>query len=245
MRIVVASDWHITKKSGLTTDIELLYEFLKVGDNHADLTILNGDVFDLWRVPWKKIINSRYKKGINKKIINKIAEMRQKGKLEYVVGNHDFPLKEELELPLEYHIPESDILVTHGHIWDPFCVGANKKYTKFGIRMLKILEDLTTNSVSDMWMKTMYWLGVKNLQHPHLPEGLDFFEEGRVHIAAFEDLGIKRIIHGHTHRAAISADGVVMNAGCSIDGCTDYLYIEDGVPYLKEMSAGFDYLKRK
>ena len=125
MKILILSDIHYNFAPNDEHDRrnqEIILRFLASAlDEHYDMLILNGDIFDLW-FDWKRTIIKQYFP-----LLKRLADFREQGcHIAYVSGNHDFWFNDFFTLYLGAEIYqtrvdlEADgkrILVTHGDLY--------------------------------------------------------------------------------------------------------------------------------
>lgn len=138
--ITASSDWHLIRKGDRaqnSTDPKLLREYLRWGFLDTDLTVLNGDIFDLGKTRYDTIM---YGNGAYADLIKVMQNYMRYGKLKYVHGNHDIEMKEHWKLKDRLYIPEYKSLFIHGHQLEanPGVIG--KPIEKFLLKILAFFE---------------------------------------------------------------------------------------------------------
>jgi len=209
----------------------LLLEFLRWGEKDLDEIILAGDIFDLVKD------KMTYIRRDNPRLVKKVRELMDKGKLTYIYGNHDEDMKYLWGLKQRYIIPETDVVVLHGHQFDWVIKPPIRRLGEAAVRFAAIIEDLGWKSFSWNMSTLAYVVGARKLPDPTKECDRDiYYNESQEIIRSIS--GVNRLVHGHTHRAH-KGDGIVMNCGCSTWGFSDYLYIEGDYSELKKMKEGF------
>ena len=120
MKIFI-SDLHLGDGSR-TDDFHRDKEFLKFLDfvqSEAEELIILGDFLELWQADLDRVLFR------HSKIINKLLALKDKIKVTYVIGNHDYiPFvrfaQAYTSMCLEYRDPQSGIMAEHGHRYDIF-----------------------------------------------------------------------------------------------------------------------------
>jgi hypothetical protein len=132
MRLIVAGDWHL----GTYTpegEARLAVEFLEWAPSHADLIVLNGDIFEgLFEAPDRA-------ERARPEAAALIARLTAGGVLRRKLGNHD-PEGGELSVVIE-HPTVGRVLVAHGHAADPMHAshvghlgdGISRRFGDFGV----------------------------------------------------------------------------------------------------------------
>ncbi len=124
MKVLILSDIHYKfapRDHDDRCNQEIILNFLvTVREEHYDLLILNGDIFDLW-FDWKHTIIKQYFP-----MLKRLADIGEQGcRIVYVSGNHDFWFNDFFSAYLSVDIHqqrfelEADgkkILVTHGDL---------------------------------------------------------------------------------------------------------------------------------
>lgn len=210
-------------------------KFLEFVERQAEELIILGDFFELWQADLDRI-SFRHSE-----IINKLLSLRNKLKITYVIGNHDYipfvKFKDsDVGICLEYHDIENGIVAEHGHRYDIF-----NRY-KNPIKSIK-------------WppgkQLTLFIAGLERLIHPNfdiwtkkIMENLDDFLQEAIlirnkvtpttkeylrrggHLGEFEDAvknyinkGAKIVMFGHTHKSQLQIieRGIYANCGAWVD----------------------------
>ena len=233
MKIAISSDWHIMSEEHYqhTTNKEQLWEFLNWAEKEVDLTILAGDIFELVKDNWRDV------KRDNNRFVRKIEHMIEDKELIYLYGNHDEKMSDIWDLDDRIILPNTDIMVLHGHQFDWKHKKVIKPFANFLVKASCQIEDhgwrTFTKNIFDVADKC----GMKTLPDPTKPVGKDVYYERCLDLIA-NTPDVSRIVHAHTHRAYIE-DGIIMNSGCATWGFSDYMLITDGKCELLTMEDGF------
>lgn len=231
MKIFI-SDLHLGDGSR-TDDFHRDREFLKflefVESQAQELTIL-GDFLELWQADLDRIMFR------HSEVINKLLSLRNKVKVTYVIGNHDYiPFVKFTDsddgICLEYRDTEGGIVAEHGHRYDIFNRYKNplksikcppgKHFSLF----VAGLERLIHPDV-DKWTKK----AMENLddflreaifiRNKITPATKEYLRRGG-HFGEFEEAvknhmkrGAKIVVFGHTHKSQLQIIDVGIYANC-------------------------------
>ncbi|MBL7084531.1 MAG: UDP-2,3-diacylglucosamine diphosphatase [Candidatus Omnitrophica bacterium] len=236
MKIFI-SDLHLgdgSRTDDFHRDREFL-KFLEFVQSQAQELIILGDFMELWQADLDKVLFT------HSKIINKVLSLRNKIKVSYVIGNHDYiPFVKfadsGLGISLEYRDAEGGIVAEHGHKYDIFNRYKNplksikwppgKQFTL----LVASLERLVHPDV-DTWMnKAMSGLDdflhqaifIRNKVTPATKEYLrrnGHFGEFEQAVKNHIDTGAKIVIFGHTHQSQLEIleQGIYANCGAWTD----------------------------
>ncbi|MCQ9205188.1 MAG: UDP-2,3-diacylglucosamine diphosphatase [Omnitrophica bacterium] len=229
---VFISDLHLgdgSRSDDFHRDKEFL-GFLEFVSLEAEELIILGDFLELWQADLDRVLFQ------HSGIINKLLALRDKVKLSYVIGNHDYiPFVKFKDsncgIALEYRDSKSGIVAEHGHRYDIFNRYKNS---------LKIIKWPPGKCFS------LFLAGLEKLIHPDIDkwtkkamEGLDEFLQEAVfirnkitpatkeyikrggHFVEFEEAvknhmnkGARIVIFGHTHRPQLEIVGKGIYANC-------------------------------
>ena len=239
MKIFI-SDLHLgdgSRADDFHRDKEFL-EFLEFVQSQAKELIIVGDFLELWQAALDRALFR------HSEVINKLLSLREKIKVTYVVGNHDYiPFIKFVDsgagICLEYRDSESGIVAEHGFRYDIFNRYKNPlKAIKwpagryFSISVAN-LERLIHPDV-DEWAKDALINIDKFLQEAMLirnkvtPTTKEYLKRGG-HFGEFQkavenhfERGAKIVIFGHTHKCQLqeSEKGIYANCGAWVDGVT-------------------------
>jgi UDP-2,3-diacylglucosamine pyrophosphatase LpxH len=236
MKIFI-SDLHLgdgSRTDDFHRDKEFL-EFLEFVKDQAQELIILGDFLELWQADLDRVLFT------HSEVINKLLSLRNKLKITYVIGNHDYlPFVKftdsNLGICLQYRDIQNGIIAEHGHRYDIFNRYRNPlKSIKWPVgRQFTVfvagLERLIHPDVDKWAKKAMENLDgflqeaifVRNKVRPTTKE---YFRRGG-HFGEFEqavnnyiDKGEKIVIFGHIHRCQLRIvnKGVYANCGAWVD----------------------------
>jgi len=234
-RTIVISDLHMGSKG---CKAKLLNDFLR---NHSsDCLILNGDIFDCWKIQQ----NKWHFTNTQSKLLRRILKISMsKTEVIYVLGNHDdffrnfIPYKINLgniKVVNEFeYIGENKkrYLVTHGdmfdtvtrvHRWVSFL--GDKAYD-FLLRLNGVL-----NSIRNVF-GLKYW-SLSHYLKKKVKKAVDFIYHFEDTLAAYaKSKGYDGVIVGHIHVAEIKdLHGIdYMNSGDWVESCTALVEDDDGI----------------
>ena len=120
MKIFI-SDVHLGDGSptdDFSRDKEFL-EFLEFVCDQAKELVIVGDLFELWQAALDRVLFQ------HSEVVNKLLSLKEKIKVTYVIGNHDYiPFVKFVDsgvgICLEYHDCENSIVAEHGYRYDIF-----------------------------------------------------------------------------------------------------------------------------
>lgn len=237
MKIFI-SDLHLgdgSKTDDFHRDKEFL-EFLDFAQSQAEELIILGDFLELWQADLDRVLFH------HSQVINKLLVLRQKIKVTYVIGNHDYiPFVKFKDLGigicLEYRDKESGIVAEHGHRYDIFNRYKNplksikwpvgKYFTLFLASLerwvhpnIDILARNVAENIDEFLQEAM---AIRNKVTPTMKE---YIKRGG-HFAEFNEAvkrhinqGERIVIFGHTHKAQLQnvENGIYANCGAWTDG---------------------------
>ena len=232
------------------------FKFLEFVESQAEELIILGDFLELWQSDLDRALFR------HSEVVNKLLSLRNKLKISYVIGNHDYiPFVKFIDLDvgisLEYRDTESDIVAEHGHKYDIF-----NRYNN-PLRSIKWPSDKQL---------TLFVAGLERLIHPNIDiwikkaiEGLDDFLREAIfirnkitpatkgylrrggHFGEFEEAvknhlnqGAKIVIFGHTHKPQLQIldEGIYANCGAWVDGVvpTYIAYYRDRIALIEALT---------
>jgi UDP-2,3-diacylglucosamine pyrophosphatase LpxH len=210
-------------------------EFLEFVQSQAKELIIVGDLLELWQADLDKVLFE------HNEVINKLLSLREKIKVTYVVGNHDYiPFIKFIDsaagICLEYHDAESGILAEHGFKYDIFNRYKNPlkaikwpigRYFSLSIANLERL----VHPDADEWSKNAL-INVDKFLHEAMlirnkvtPATKEYLKKGG-HFGEFQkavdnhiDRGARIVIFGHTHKCQLQGlkKGIYANCGAWVD----------------------------
>jgi len=236
MKIFI-SDLHLgdgSRTDDFHRDKEFL-QFLDFVQGQARELVILGDLFELWQADLDRVLFR------HSEVINKLLSLRNKIKLTYIIGNHDYipfvKFADSVEgIGLEYRDSENGIVAEHGHKYDIFNRYKNPlKSVKWPpgrqfTLLIAALERLVHPDV-DTWAKAaMEGLNeflhqaasIRNKVSPATKEYLrrsGHFGEFEQAVKEHINRGAKIVIFGHTHQAQLEIleKGLYANCGAWTD----------------------------
>ncbi len=237
MKIFI-SDLHLgdgSKSDDFNRDQEFL-EFLDFVEAKATELIIVGDFLELWQADLDKILLK------HEKVITRLLGLREKIKLTYVIGNHDYvPFIKFTDLGLgiclQYNDPQSGIIAEHGFQYDIFNSyqdpneSLKQPIGKYFAQSIGVLEKLIHPNV-DQWAKKAlegidtFFQSAVSVKNKVSPQSQEYFDKGG-HFGEFGEAvkahinrGTKVVIFGHIHRPELSqkGQGIYANCGTWVDG---------------------------
>ena len=231
------SDLHLgdgSRTDDFHRDQELL-EFLEFAESEAQELIILGDFLELWQADLDKVL------FIHNKVINKLIHIKNKIKVTYVIGNHDYIpfikfIDSNIGISLEYRDTENRIIAEHGHKYDIFNRYQNPlrsiKWPKGRqVAMLAAGIERFLHPDTDVWMKKALE-NMDDFLHQALlirnkvtPASKEYLSKGG-HFGEFNDAvthhiknGARIVIFGHTHRYQLEKEpnGIYANCGTWTD----------------------------
>ncbi len=237
MKIFI-SDLHLgdgSRTDDFSRDQQFLF-FLEFIKSEAKELIILGDLFELWQADLDKVVFK------HSQVINKLLFLRNKIKVTYVIGNHDYlPFikyaNSGLGIVTEYRDSKSGIIAEHGYRYDAFNRFKNplksiksplgKHFTK----IVANLERLVHPDV-DIWVRKAldgvdeFLQEVMTVRNKVRPSTDEYIKRGG-HFVEFDkavknhiEKGAKIVIFGHTHKAQLQSfgNGIYANCGTWVDG---------------------------
>ena len=235
---IFISDLHLGDGSR-TDDFHRDEEFLGfldfVGAQAKELIIV-GDLFELWQASLDKVL---FKHG---KVVRGLLALKEKVKMHYVVGNHDYiPFIRFADLGngvcLEYRDNRKKIIAEHGNKYDIFNRYSNPLRTlrwpagKYFALFIASFERWLHPNI-DVWVKKIasqvddFLREAAFIRNRIPPSSKDYLKRGG-HFGEFEkavkihlEKGSKVVVFGHTHRAQLEKieGGIYANCGAWVDG---------------------------
>lgn len=238
---VFISDLHLgdgSRTDDFHRDQQFL-EFLEFIKAQAKELIILGDFLELWQADLDRVLVQ------HNAVISKLLSLRDKVKITYVIGNHDYLpfvkfIDSGLGISLEYRDPKSGIVAEHGYRYDIFNRYKNPLKSikfpppgKYFAQLAASLERLVHPNI-DTWMEKAIEgldeflqeaLSVRNKITPatkeYIKRGGHFLEFEKA-VEDYLKTGAKIIIFGHTHRAQIQSfgQGIYANCGAWVDSAS-------------------------
>lgn len=239
MKIFV-SDLHMgdgSRTDDFHRDKEFLFFLDFVEEGQHELIIV-GDLFELWQADFDRVIFQ------HSDVINRILSLKDKLKVTYVVGNHDYiPFAKfvdyDIGVCLRYRDSGNNLVAEHGHQYDIFNRYKNplrsikwpsgKRFTLF----VATLERLIHTDIDRWTQKTIenldeFMREAIVVRNKVTPSTKKYFQRGG-HFGEFEAAvkdyitnGENLVIFGHTHKAQLEKieGGIYANCGTWVDGIT-------------------------
>ena len=217
MKIYCASDMHIGYEC---TNYPKIEEFFNIAREDADELILCGDIFDLWRYPYDKILNTV--KPHFKDVMSDLKQTAAEVHTTIIPGNHDYNLMKLWKNYREYNVSMAESIEKEGIY---FCHGWNFDLMQrlgsfsYGWLVLKFPY------IYQRFFKKPSQLLSRN-DEPH-PLIIATHKEANQYAYTHN---LDYVVMGHTHVPVIQDK--LINCGDFIDS-TSYVILDDGVPELK------------
>ena len=236
MKIFI-SDLHLgdgSRTDDFHRDGEFL-EFLEFVEGQARELIILGDLLELWQADLDRVLIR------HSKIINKLSSLRNKIKVTYVIGNHDYiPFVKFTDLGvgicLEYRDSEDGIVAEHGHRYDIFNRYKNplksikwppgKQFALFIASLERLVHpdvdkwaNKAMENLDDFLHKAIF------IRNKVTPATKEYFRRGG-HFGEFEQAvknhlssGAKIVVFGHIHQSQLQIleKGIYANCGAWVD----------------------------
>ena len=123
MRVMCTSDWHMgvfgDPSDALKLHNDQLLDLLSRWGSEYDLIIFNGDILEVLKSARVRFSHKEQTHRVLEDRLPVIEKIRSLRNYRWVVGNHDYPLEEILNLPRAVVIPlENDytLCAEHGHL---------------------------------------------------------------------------------------------------------------------------------
>jgi len=235
---VFISDLHLgdgSRTDDFGRDNEFL-EFLEFIESQAQELIILGDFLELWQADLDRVLFR------HSEVINRILSLRNKVKITYVIGNHDYiPFVRFVDsiagICLEYRNIESGIVAEHGHKYDIFNRYKNPLKSirwpagKYFTEVVAGLERWIHPDIDTWTRKTIermdgFLREAIFIRNRIPPTSKEYIKRGG-HFAEFEEAvknhlekDAKIVIFGHTHKCQLKSldNGVYANCGTWVDG---------------------------
>ena len=213
----------------------VLLEFFDFARREAEELIIVGDFMELWQADLDRVMFR------HSEVINALLALRQKIKVTYVIGNHDYiPFIKFTDagvgVCLEYRDDDCGIIAEHGHRYDiinRYTDPLNAIKWPAGHRFARIVGGLERilNPNADVWARRALEnvddflrdaMRVRNKVTPASPEYIKrggHFGEFEEAVARRLSAGARIVIFGHTHRAQLkrTQQGIYANCGAWVD----------------------------
>ena len=236
MKIFI-SDLHLgdgSRTDDFHRDKELL-EFLEFVESQAQELIILGDFLELWQADLDRVLFR------HAEIINKLLSLKNKLKITYVIGNHDYIpfvkfIDSDVGICLEYRDTENAIVAEHSHRYDIFNRYKNplksikwppgRHFTLFVADLERLIhpdiDKWTKKAMKNLDQFLQEAMSIRNRITPATGEYLrrgghfgEFQEAVKNHIKR----GAKIVVFGHTHKPQLQIieKGIYANCGAWVD----------------------------
>jgi hypothetical protein len=216
--ITLSTDWHVIRKGDKaqnSTDPRLLKEYLKWGYLDTDKVILGGDIFDLGKTSFDKIM---YGDGAYVDMIKLIQNYMRYNKLEYIAGNHDWEMTEHWKLKDRLYIPEHKALVMHGHQLDANPGFSGKPIERVLLKLLAFLERIVWEDIDQIpsFLEKNFYIDMESREK--------FFTNCQNYMKNIKILRLKYPvdslfvghIHGDPEIRTLKDGRKIVNCGCNV-----------------------------
>jgi UDP-2,3-diacylglucosamine pyrophosphatase LpxH len=217
MKLYCASDLHIGYEN---SNHQKIKQFFNIVRENADELILCGDVFDLWRYPYDKMIGKQ--KSDFEDIMSDLKKTAAKVPTTIIPGNHDYDLLKLWKNYHEYHVSIADpfekekIYFCHGWNFDVM-----QRFGSFAYGWLV----LAFPSIYQRFFKKPSEMLLRN--DVESPETIATHNEANQYALKNQ---LKYVVMGHTHIPVIQDR--IIDCGDFVDS-TSYVILDSGVPELK------------
>jgi UDP-2,3-diacylglucosamine pyrophosphatase LpxH len=195
LKLIIVSDIHLGYKNA---DKDSFNRFLDSLQSDTETTVLLGDIVDMWR---------RDASGVfleNWDIVQKIISLKQKMRVHYVAGNHDYHVLHmkghsypfSFTKNLKFTDGDHTYTICHGYEFDP------QQKTALMEALCHIMYD-KTEELTDLF-------GVTQSPEKRLSTILGHVE----HSASSTVKKREILVFGHTHHPFINKAENVVNTGC-------------------------------
>ena len=180
---VFIADSHYSKKNE-----DLYYLLLKLKNKNIPQIFLVGDIFHL-------LLDFKYLREYNKKVIKLIDEIALNKEVYYFEGNHDFCLDSIFtNVKVLKELNKDGICINHGDIY------VNDKFYKFYTKFIR--NKVTMNIVNIISLNFINnWMFKKILNKKIKCENFDFISLAKQKLTFYKNC--KLIIEGHYHQNKI------------------------------------------
>jgi UDP-2,3-diacylglucosamine pyrophosphatase LpxH len=223
---VIVSDIHLGSANCEARRLRRLLERIAEGDLQTERLILNGDVFD--SIDFRRLHKSHWK------VLSLIRKLSDQIEIVWLAGNHDGTAEVISHLlgvtvQDQYILPTGGekLLILHGHVFDEF-IESYPLLTWLADRVYRVLQ----------WLDRTHRFA-KLAKHG----SKTFLRCARKIADGARELARRRgctmVTCGHTHAAAVEADGPVayFNSGCWTELPCTYLTVAGGVVELQISEA--------
>jgi len=261
MNIIVVSDIHLGQKESNHKDFANFLDFLHDDNNlgKIDHLVLLGDILEFWR---KQNVDAAL---IHKEIFEKLNEIKEKTKVHYIIGNHDYSILELAETSEKYPFEvtknwrytepkrnsddeEKKFYFVHGYeleVFAKFEPMTVRDYENWSYNLCVRTEAVLGSFLSGLWMVFKGMGKVLSIKKPPEKRNLDKVDE----LAQSPEvrsifLGMEPdefLLFGHTHRPFCEIGKKVANTGSWVgkgDDVNTFVQISSGKVELKQWKEG-------
>ncbi|MDA4116615.1 MAG: metallophosphoesterase [Thaumarchaeota archaeon] len=222
-KVLVATDQHLGYANSDVASFENFLDYVSKRSDVGTLAIL-GDLVDLWRRDVSGLFLEQ------RESMDKLVELSSSIKVCFVVGNHDFHLRELEDHGYPFKFPESMAPIQVGSTTYDFKHGWEFDLEQQPPIMEALCHNLSDEAGADRTKVYSAFTGLEDKLEDvfklhggmdgyidHLLQGPESRLENilpTIEKAAYASLKPgERLIFGHTHRPFVSADGRLANAG--------------------------------
>ena len=217
MNIYCASDMHIGYEH---TNYPKIEEFFNIVREDADELILCGDTFDLWRYPYKKMLNTVKPHFID--VMYNLKQTAAEVPTTIIPGNHDYNLMKLWKNYREYNVSMAEHIEKYGIY---FCHGWNFDLLQRLGSFLYIWLVIKYPYIYQRFFKTPSQLKSRDDE----PDSLSIATHKQANKYAITN-NFKYVVMGHTHIPVIQDK--IIDCGDFVDSVS-YVILDNGVPELK------------
>jgi len=214
-----ASDLHIGYEH---SNHDKILSFLDIVEKEANMLILCGDTFDLWRTPYDSILD--HIKPQFEQVMTRIKQVGRKIPIIIIPGNHDYNLKKLWKNYQYYYVPIRDPF-TINSINNHFCHG-----WEFDLRMR--LSSFAFTWIIELFpsiYQRYYKKPSQIFSSSDEPDNLCIKIHNEANQYAIKN-NLDYVIMGHTHIPMIWNH--VIDCGDFVDSCS-YIKLDKNIPELK------------
>ena len=217
MKIFCASDLHIGYEH---SKHDKILSFFDIVEQHADELILCGDIFDLWRYPYHKMLNTV--KPQFKEVMSHLKQTAAEVPTTIIPGNHDYNLMKLWKNHGEYNVIIADPFTKENiyfcHCWNFDII------QRFGSFSYRWLVFKFPSIYQRFFKKPSQLLSPKDEINPLI---IAINKEANQYAL---NHNLNYVVMGHTHIPVIQDH--LIDCGDFVDSAS-YVILNDGVPELK------------
>jgi UDP-2,3-diacylglucosamine pyrophosphatase LpxH len=205
LKIVIVSDIHLGHKDSDKYSFHRFLDSLQTDKETTDLVLL-GDIVDMWR---------RDASGVfleNWDIVQKIVSLKQRMRVHYVAGNHDYHVLQmqgrsypfSFTKNLKFKDGDHTYTICHGHEFDP--------------QQKAILMEALCHVMYDNVENFDNFFGITQPPETRLSKILGDVEQ----LASSKVKKGEILVFGHTHHPFINKTETLVNSGCWVQDAPVY-----------------------